>query len=171
MKIIKILAIFIIILVPNLINSEDLGDKFELSLDSGDKLWLQKRQNGFLITQNAINLQNNQAILFLFFTTWCPSCKREYPKFSQIGIDYPNLRVIGVLLENRTKADIMRFKKAFKIDYEIVISGYENLSKNLGGIIGTPTTILLDKQGEIIYKKLGTNDIDELNKTINKLVF
>nr|MBP3724828.1 TlpA family protein disulfide reductase [Campylobacter sp.] len=169
MKIIQILVVFIIVLMPNLINSEDFGDKFELSLDNGNKLWLQKRQNGFLITQNAINLQNNQAILFLFFTTWCPSCKQEYPKFSQIGIDYPNLRVIGVLLENRTKTDIIRFKNAFKIDYEIVTSGYEKFSKNLGGIIGTPTTILLDKQGEIIYKKLGTNDIDELNKAIKEV--
>lgn len=132
--------------------NSDLDDKIELNLDSGDKIWLRKSSYGF-------DMQNNsRPTLFIFFTTWCPTCKNSIPFYLNLQKKYPNLRLIGALLENKDEKTIKKYKKTFGITYEITKSGANSLAKASKKNNLVPSLLLLDKNGVLIHEGVLTSD-------------
>ncbi|WP_163258547.1 TlpA disulfide reductase family protein, partial [Campylobacter fetus] len=93
---------------------EDYSRAFSLSLNSGKTIYMQRSQKGFDIEDN------NKAVLFAFFATWCPPCKAEIPYLVNLQDKFEkNLRVVGVLMEDRTNDEIKEFIKMYNINYDI----------------------------------------------------
>lgn len=145
---------------------QDYTIPFLLNLQNNKFLSMQKNENGFKIENN------DKAILFSFFTTWCPPCKIEIPHLNEIQKTFKNnLIVIGVLMEEKTKEEIDKFIKEYNINYEIS-SGESNFffSNAIGGINGVPYTILYDKNGKYISKYLGLVPREMVISDINKVL-
>lgn len=146
--------------------TQDYTKAFALNLYSGENLGLQKTDKGFEINNN------DKAVLFVFFTTWCPPCKAEIPHLNDILDKYSeNLRIIGVLLEHKTKAEIAKFIQKYDIKFEIAL-GENNFffSKTIGEIEGIPFMLLYDAKGNFISKYAGLVAPEMIIVDINRIV-
>ncbi|ASM36816.1 TlpA family protein disulfide reductase [Campylobacter sputorum] len=145
---------------------QDYTAPFLLNLQNKKLLSMQKNEDGFKIENN------DKAILFTFFTTWCPPCKAEIPHLNEIQDMFKdNLMVIGVLMEEKTQEEVNEFIKQNNINYEIS-SGESNFffGNAIGGINGVPYTILYDKNGKYISRYLGLVPREMLISDINKVL-
>lgn len=121
-------------------------------------------------TQN-VNLSSfkGKVILINVFQTDCPACQEEIPTLNKLYNHYknnPNVKIIGIGLNN---GGLNSFISYFKIKYPIYTINETDLSK-LGGIAYTPTTILIDKNGNIVQRIVGVRDFYFLSTNINILL-
>lgn len=106
----------------------------------------------------------NKVVVLQLLGSWCPNCMDEtaylsgsfYKKYHAKGAE-----VVGLAYERTTdfatsKKNIAQLKNRFNIPYSLLITGYTN-NKNeaakslpaLSGFVAFPTTIIIDKKGEV----------------------
>lgn len=143
----------------------DISKPFTLHFFEGNKLEVK-------VSENAIYTKLNKPIIYTFFTSWCETCKVEAQLLSNLNDKFKNdIEIIGVLMEDLEKKELEKYKKDFNVNYKISI-GSSNiiLDKALGGVDGTPYTILTDKKGNIIWQNSGITDSEFLELWLKKLL-
>ncbi len=110
-------------------------------------------------------------VLFNFWATWCPPCKREMPTIETLwnalkGDDFTILAISTGEKKNTVADFIAKNKYTFPI--------YLDESGALGRVYATqgiPTTYVLDKQGRVIAGIVGSTDYDkpELVKALKSM--
>ena len=96
------------------------------------------------------DLRGQPAVL-VFWTAWCPVCKEEAPHFNQLAAQYEprGVRVLGINIQDslaRTESGI----KDFGIRYAVVRDADAAVAR-LYKVTGTPTIVILDRQGTVRY--------------------
>ena len=96
------------------------------------------------------DLRGQPAVL-VFWTAWCPVCKEEAPQFNQLAAQYEprGVRVLGINIQDslaRTESGI----KDFGIRYAVVRDADAAVAR-LYKVTGTPTIVILDRQGTVRY--------------------
>jgi peroxiredoxin len=106
-----------------------------------------------------------------FWATWCGPCVQELPGYIALQNKYgaQGLAVIGVSLDTIPPADVRKFAKAKNINYPVVM-GDEAIQKAFGAIDAIPTTFLIDRQGVIRDRKLGSVPAEEYEKRVAALL-
>lgn len=94
-------------------------------------------------------IANNKAVL-VFWTTWCPSCRREVPKVNSFY--KKNKETVSVLGINtgETRKKIEDFVEKKRISYPIA-SDFKNEVGKLYNVLGVPTIVVIDKDGKVLY--------------------
>lgn len=92
-----------------------------------------------------------------FWATWCIPCKTEMPHFQELYHGYKDrgLQVIGIALD-KDPGDVRDFLKEEvpMVTYPILMAT-EEVKSLFGGIVGIPTTFVLDEKGRIYKKYIG----------------
>jgi len=95
--------------------------------------------------------------------SWCPNCMDETRFLSGFYKEYHDkgVEVIALAYERstdfeRSQASLDQLKKRFNITYPVLITGYTNDKKELlkslpmlANFMGFPTTIIIDKKGNV----------------------
>lgn len=111
---------------------------------------------------NTISLKDyrGKVVLLNFWATWCGPCRQEIPGLEDLQSRYgfKGLRVIGmdVISEDNAK-DVRDFDRQFKMNYPVVFAN-EKVGERFGGLIGTPTSILIGCDGRVYGKYVGFTD-------------
>lgn len=100
-----------------------------------------------------------KVVLVNFWATWCPPCLDEIPYLIKLQSKYgDHLQIIGFSLDSGSpesvNASIRRFVQQQGINYPVAIAAPE-LQNKFGGILGLPTTFLLDDHGRVVQKHVG----------------
>src|SRR5215469_6919006 len=100
-----------------------------------------------------------KVVLLNFWATWCPPCLDEIPYLIKLQSKYgDHLQIIGFSLDSGSpesvNAFIRRFVQQHGINYPVVIAA-PDLQNKFGGILGLPTTFLLDDHGRVVQKHVG----------------
>lgn len=111
-----------------------------------------------------------------FWATWCPPCLKEIPEFIQMQDEYgeQGLQFIGIAVED--KAPVEQYLKTININYPMLLGGKGGdegmaLSRRLGNTVNAlPFSLVLNQQGEIIHKEMGTFTREEILKIILPLI-
>ncbi|QCD52739.1 TlpA family protein disulfide reductase [Campylobacter sp. RM16192] len=142
------------------------NDHIELTLTNEQKLQLQKFEKGLKVENN------NQAILFNFFTTWCPPCKAEIPHLNNLQDKFRGkLKIISVLMEDKTKEEIEAFINRYKIKFDVTYGENNfNFAKSLGGVIGIPYMVLYRADGAYATHYVGLVPEEMLENDILKVI-
>lgn len=146
--------------------SPDYTKPFSLALHNGDVISMQRSKLGF-------NIENNdKAILFTFFTTWCPPCKVEIPHLVSLQEKFKdNLRIVGILMEEKTKEQIDEFISQNNINYDIAYGEMNYFfAKSIGDIIGIPYSILYYPDGRYAMHYIGLVPEEMLESDINRIL-
>lgn len=113
------------------------------------------------ITGKNIKLSNYKGkyILLTFWASWCGPCIKEIPALLKIKEKYSTdkLEIISINLDNDSKA----FNKAvekYKMEWNHIY-GDKNL-RDAYGVMGIPEVFLINKSGEIVYKRGQEKDFD-----------
>ena len=115
----------------------------------------------------AVSLEDfkDSLILINFWATWCAPCKEEMPSLDilQSNKKINNLIIlpINVGKENVNKAN--KFFEDLKIENLKLYYGDSVKIANNFSLIGLPTTILINKNGEEFARILGSIDFEDEN--------
>ncbi len=112
---------------------------------------------------------NGKVRIVNFWATWCPPCREEIPEFikAQQRLGPSGLQIIGVAVD-RTSS-VIRFYKAKKMNYPVLLGeqqGVQLMAKYGDMEGGLPYSIILDRHGRIVARKLGAFSKAGLEKTL-----
>lgn len=113
------------------------------------------------VSGNKVVLADYQgkAVVLNFFATWCPPCRTEIPGFVKIYDRYreKGLEIIGISLDNDAEKVLPEFITEHSINYSVAI-GTRDVIEQYGGIQSIPTTIFIDRNGDITNIHMGFID-------------
>ena len=100
-------------------------------------------------------------IVFLnFWTTWCPECRIEMPSMEKLykRLNGQDFTMIAVNLQEPALR-VKTFLKKYPLTFTILLDSKGEIGPQFG-IRAVPTTFILDKNGGIIGKALGSRQWD-----------
>jgi len=113
-----------------------------------------------------------QVTLINFWATSCTTCVAEMPeivatydKFKGRGYD-----TIAVAMQYDPPSYVVNFANTRKLPFKVAIDNTGAVAKAWGDVQLTPTTYIVDRQGQIVKKYVGAPDFAELHKLIEKLL-
>jgi cytochrome c biogenesis protein CcmG/thiol:disulfide interchange protein DsbE len=118
-----------------------------------------------------------QIVLVNFWATWCEPCKVEIPWLIAMQQKYgaKGFTVLGVAMDDEGRSAVAPFvqKETFDVqgggqshmNYPIVI-GNDAAADKFGGLLGYPTSVLINRDGKVVKRITGLISPDEISKTI-----
>jgi cytochrome c biogenesis protein CcmG/thiol:disulfide interchange protein DsbE len=98
-----------------------------------------------------------KVVLLDFWATWCGGCRTEMPWFMEFERSYRDrgFAVVGVSMDEDGWRAVKPFIAERKINYRVLL-GNERIARLYGGLEALPVTLLIDRDGKIVSKHVGT---------------
>jgi peroxiredoxin len=113
-----------------------------------------------------------KVLLLDFWATWCGPCKIEIPWFIDFERQFKDqgFAVLGVSMDEDGWRAIKPYVQNMKMNYRVLL-GDDAISSAYGGLDSLPTTLLIDRQGNIASVHVGvTMGKEEFKDAIVKLL-
>lgn len=114
-----------------------------------------------------------RGLLCNFWATWCAPCREEVPMLIAAKHQLPSSRaeIVGIGIDTADK--IREFASIYRINYPLLVGDATALSVlrglgNRGG--GLPYTVVLDRNGALVNRRLGAVSEPELRQILASLV-
>lgn len=103
-----------------------------------------------------------------FWATWCTPCREEIPLLMAARTKYASsgIEIVGIAIDNAV--NVRQFSTSFEISYPILLAEANGLDlmRKLGNTTGgLPYTVVTDRQGSVVRRKLGAfkhGDLDAI---------
>ena len=107
-----------------------------------------------------------------FWATSCVTCVKEMPdiaatheKFKARGYE-----TLAVAMSYDPPAYVVNFTETRKLPFRVAIDHDGSIARSFGDIQLTPTSVLINKRGEVVKRYVGEPDFAELHKLLDKLL-
>ncbi len=111
-----------------------------------------------------------KVVLVNFWATSCSSCVREMPemvetyqKFRERGLEF-----IAVAMEYDQPAYVQNFAQARALPFKVALDADGQAAKLFGDVKLTPTTFLIDKEGNILKRYVGIPEFSSLHQLLEQ---
>lgn len=102
-----------------------------------------------------IDTNNSKCSVINIWATWCKPCVAEIPTFNKLKQDYNGCNVDFYAISYKTdSSNVIKFLAKQPYDFKQLLTTGEYL-KALNLLNGLPTTLFIDKKGNILYKMVG----------------
>jgi thiol-disulfide isomerase/thioredoxin len=107
-----------------------------------------------------------------FWATWCAPCRDEIPMLMATRAKYASdgVEIVGIAVDNAPK--VREFSVSIKISYPILLAEAEGLDlmRKLGNSAGgLPYTVVANRQGHVVHRKLGAFSRGDLDGILDSL--
>jgi thiol-disulfide isomerase/thioredoxin len=117
-----------------------------------------------------------KVVLVNFWATWCEPCRFEIPWLIEMQQKYAakGFTVLGVAMDDEGRSVVAPFvqKERFDVNgnkaqmnYPILL-GNDAAADKFGGLLGYPTSVLIDRDGKQIKRITGLISYEEISKSI-----
>jgi thiol-disulfide isomerase/thioredoxin len=102
-----------------------------------------------------------------FWATWCGPCIHEIPGYIALQKKYADrgLVIVGLSVDQQGADTVSKFISARGINYPVALATPEVISA-FGDIEAIPTTILIDRDGNIRHRKVGAMETADYEKLL-----
>lgn len=109
-------------------------------------------------------------IILNFWAAWCDSCMKEIPEFNRFYQHHrnKNIEVYGVNFDQMPMSELKTAMEKMHIAYPVIL---ENPAQTwqLDEIDALPVTYIIDPNGKVVKKILGTNTEQSLQTVLHEL--
>lgn len=118
----------------------------------------------------SLSQYRGKVVLINFFTFFCGPCREEMPDLNKIYLENKGkgFETLGIALSS-DPTQIRFLVKQLGLNYPVLM-GDDNVSKAYGNIEVVPTTFIIDKQGNVAHKVLGTRKKEEFERMVKALL-
>jgi thiol-disulfide isomerase/thioredoxin len=112
-------------------------------------------------------------IVVNFWATWCVPCKEEMPDLAAIQNEYAPLgvQVIGATADpEKDQAKVLKFVREMKVNFPIWLNLTNPQMEDFGVGKVLPATVIVNREGKIIWRKVGKIEAAELRQELDKLL-
>ncbi len=111
-----------------------------------------------------------KVILVTFFATWCPPCIQEIPSLINLQDEFKEkgFSVIGISVDQGGSKVVKRLIDKTGINYPVLMAD-SKITRDFGGVVGIPTSFLIDQNGNIVKNYPGYVGHDVLSNDIKQL--
>ena len=106
---------------------------------------------------------NGNLLLLNFWATWCAPCKKEMPSLEKLAQELPQIDVYPINMEPPNKLRVRDWLQDIGV---VSLNTYFDPQLDLAKkfkLIGMPTTVLIDKDGNEFGRIMGEFDFNEKN--------
>lgn len=107
----------------------------------------------------ALERYKGKPLVVNFWARWCGPCRAEIPELIKFRNAHKGkVEVLGIGIEDKAEP-AKEFAKAYDMDYPVFVAKEQGipLMKELGNSkAGLPYTLFIDRNGQVIGKKMGT---------------
>jgi len=114
--------------------------------------------------------KNYKFTIINFWATDCPGCIKEMPHLVDTYNKYKKqgIQIIAVSMFYDPPNQVLNFTKQNNIPFPIVIDSDNKIAQQFENIRLTPTSILINRKGQIIDQIVGEIDFNKLETTLSK---
>lgn len=107
-----------------------------------------------------------------FWATSCTTCVAEMPEVIATYNKYKDrgFETLAVAMSYDPPSYVVNFAQTRQLPFKVAIDNTGSAAKAWGDIQLTPTTFVLDKQGNIVKRYVGAPNFAELHQLIDKLL-
>lgn len=123
-------------------------------------------------TQTTTTELKGKVTLVNFWATSCVSCVKEMPalvdtynKFKDRGYE-----TVAVAMSYDEPRFVLNFAQTRQLPFKVAIDNTGEIAQSWGDVKLTPTTYLVDKQGQIVKRFVGEPDMTALHQLIEELL-
>jgi thiol-disulfide isomerase/thioredoxin len=106
----------------------------------------------------ALERYKGKPLIVNFWARWCGPCRAEIPELIEIRRAHKGrIEVLGIGIEDKAEP-AREFARAYEMDYPVFVAGGKGipLMQALGNTKGgLPFTLVIDRNGQVIQKRLG----------------
>jgi peroxiredoxin len=108
-----------------------------------------------------------KVVLMDFWATWCLPCRAELPKVELLHRDFADKGLVVLGVDDEESKEQTAFLSKFGYTFRSLADSTQQV-KNLYGVGGIPTTVLIDREGTIQVFETGSSSYDTLRDAIRK---
>jgi len=104
-----------------------------------------------------------------FWATWCPPCKAEMPEIEKLYQETKDSDLVIVSIEiGEPLGTVKSFIDTNKYSFKVLLDSDQSVASKYN-IASIPTSYFINKDGNIVSKKMGSMNIDEMKGYIKAL--
>ena len=103
-----------------------------------------------------------------FWETWCPPCQAEIPDLAAFYAANGNKADFYAVNLQEEAQPVQKFMTERKAELPVVLDTNGDAA-NLYGVRAIPTTVVVNAEGKVVYRKTGGVTKEELEDVINHL--
>lgn len=123
-------------------------------------------------SRSSIAQLKGRVVLVNFWATSCTTCVHEMPqvvathnRFKARGFE-----TLAIAMSYDPPASVIHFAESRKLPFTVVIDNTGAVAQGFAPIEGTPTSVLINKRGEIVKRYVGQPDFAALQALVEKLL-
>jgi peroxiredoxin len=119
-----------------------------------------------------LDQMRGKVVLVNFWATDCDTCIKEMPNIVATHEKYKakGFETLAVAMSYDPPAYVINYAETRKLPFGVVIDNTGNFAKSFGKVQLTPTSVLIDKRGEIVKRYVGEPDFVALHQLVEKLL-
>lgn len=112
-----------------------------------------------------------KTLLVTFFATWCPPCMQEVPTLIELQQQFSkaDFSVVGLSVDEGGPEIVAKLIQNRSINYPVLMADAAT-ARNFGGVVGIPTSFLVNKEGNVVKKYPGYVPHTVLEQDIKKIM-
>lgn len=113
-----------------------------------------------------------KVVLVNFWATSCTACVKEMPQIVATHRKYEGkgFDTLAVAMSYDPPALVVEFARSRALPFTVVIDNLGVMARQFGDVQLTPTTVLVNRRGEIVGRYIGEPDFAALHALIDRLV-